>query len=780
MSYKIGFFLLVLLAFVLVEERPAKAVVLSGISVSGNHRISTQSILEKTGLEVGKDVNSDAINIALKNLFSSGLFSDVKILPVGSRLLIQVQEASSVNEVAFRGNKKLKKEDLEHIVGTKPHQAFDATKMQADIDAIKRAYAYVGCKNVQVSAQSVPVGNGAINVIYSIAEGARAKISAINFTGNKSFSAFRLHTVLSIKKTNFLSWLTQSDVLSDARLEADKEALQQFYFRHGYADFRIISAQATYSAQANSYVLNYVLDEGPKYNFGTMHIESTISTVNPAALYKALETKRGNIYNIDNIQDSIIALNKAVQNSGYAFAGVNAHTDRDLVRHTISINYRIEEGPHLYVERIEIVGNDKTRDYVIRREFDIAEGDALNQSLIALAKSRLEKLGFFQSVEISTKPGSAPDQAILIVKVAEQATGQFSLGGGYTTGGQSPGFSLDASVRENNFLGRGQQVSLSAKFGQDQSRDYTFSFLQPYFLDHRISAGFSLFKTTYRPHNDYGVRQMGGSTHFSFVLNDKLSADVAYNYINERYDLSSSSSIKDLRQQYAGAIVESASKSWLRSSLRYALIYSSLDSLAMPREGTYMQISQEFAGIGGDAHYLKTTLRGMEYITLSQQYDIVAFLAGGYGDIYRSKKYRHGVRVFDLFQNDTNMVRGFKYNGLGPQQKSGNGTNYFIGGGEYINATAELQYPIPFAPETLGLRGAFFADAGTVYDNPYDANLAVEEPVTHNKFFLRTSVGASLYWSSPLGPLRFDYAVPIKKDKGDLTQTFSFGVSTRF
>ncbi|MEL4072355.1 outer membrane protein assembly factor BamA, partial [Ochrobactrum sp. GPK 3] len=388
------------------------------------------------------------------------------------------------------------------------------------------------------------------------------------------------------------------------------------------------------------------------------------------------------------------------------------------------------------------------------------------------AKRRLEALDFFQTVNISTAPGSEPDQVILVVDVVEKSTGEFSIGGGYTTGGETPGASVEGAITERNFLGRGQYIRLSAGAGQDDMRNYGLSFTEPYFLGYRISAGFDVFRRSYRVNDDYDVEQTGGTIRFGLPITENFSVGLAYNLVQEKYDL-----FRDnIDNYYAPALVEAAENSpWLRSSVSYSLTYNSIDDLKNPHDGLYGKFTQEFAGLGGDAKFMKTTFKGNYYKTLAQEADIVGMLGVGGGYIHEFGS--DGVRIFDLFKNNSDIIRGFKFNGIGRYQDSASGQRYWLGGTTYINGTAEVQFPMPVVPESLGIRGAFFADAAMLYGG---ADELGGSPVLGDDKKLRASVGLSLMWASPFGPLRFDYAFPVAKADTDKVQNFNFGVSTKF
>jgi len=759
-------------ALSLASVNVAEAAVVSRIEVRGNTRVDAQSIRDNIDIRPGKAFTSADIDAAVKRLFAMGLFSDVRINQSGSTLVVNVSERSVVNNVLFQGNKKIKDPDLTRAVQLKPRSPYDAATMEADVEAIKGAYAHIGRSDATVNARTVDLGQGRVNVVYEINEGSRTKIANVDFVGNQAFSARRLRDVISTKRSNPLSWLTRNDVYDEGRLQADEETLRRFYYNRGYADFRVISSNAVLDPSTNEYTITITVDEGQRYTFGNVSVESNVDGVDGQALDHLVKTRSGKPYSAKEIEDSVLAVTENVAGSGYAFAKVEPRGDRDFDNHTISVVYSVDEGPRAYIQRIEIRGNDKTRDFVIRREFDMNEGDAFNQVMVQRAKRRLEALDFFQTVNISTAPGSEPDQVILVVDVVEKSTGEFSIGGGYTTGGESPGAQVEAAITERNFLGRGQYIRISAGAGQDDMRNYGLSFTEPYFLGYRLSAGFDVFRRSYRVNDDYDVEQTGGTIRFGLPITDNFSAGIAYNLVQEKYDLFRA----DREDYYAPALLEAAEHSpWLRSSISYSLTYNSIDDMKNPHDGLYGKFTQEFAGLGGDAKYIKTTAKANYYKTLSQEADIGGMLGVGGGYIHEFGN--DGVRIFDLFKNNSDIIRGFKFNGIGPYQDSESGKRYWLGGTTYFNGTAEVQFPMPLVPESLGIRGALFADAATLYGSDIEVSGV---NVQGDGMQWRASVGAGLIWASPFGPLRIDYAVPVVKEDTDEVQEFNFGMSTRF
>jgi len=775
-----------------------QAAVVRNIEVRGNQRVDADTVRNTIGIAPGQNFSSTDIDEAVKRLFNTGLFSDVRINQRGSTLVVEVSELQVVNNVLFQGNKKIKDDQLKQTVQLQPRSPFSTATMQADADAIKQAYSRIGRDDATVTPQVVDLGENRVNVVYQVNEGDRTKIAAINFHGNNAFSSRRLAGVISTKRSSYLSFLLRDDIYDEDRLKADEEALRRFYFNRGYADFQVVSATGSLNDQTNEYTVDITVEEGERYTFGDISIDSTIPEISSDSLQSELQTHTGDVYSAKEVEDTIIALTEKVAGSGYAFAQVTPRGDRNFENKTISVVYTVDQGTRAYVERLEIRGNDRTRDYVIRREFDIAEGDAFNQVLIQRAKRRLEATGYFEKVDISTAPGSEADQVILIVDVVEKATGEFSIGAGYSTGGETSGATVEGSITERNFLGRGQYIKFSAGGGEN-AKDFQLSFTEPYFLGRRIAAGFDIFRST-RKYNRYESESTGGTVRVGLPITDSITTQLAYNYSQDKYSfrdacdrngdgLADDNTLWDSNGDgvigagdttntcsISNAIKEAvADGTWVKSSVSAGLTYNTIDDMKNPHNGFFVTGTAEFAGLGGDADWTKFTGRATVYHTLSDELDVVGLLSGGAG--YVMSNGNDGLRIFDHFQSSNRMIRGFEYGGIGPFDAAKGADNDHLGGTTYFNASAEAQFPVPIIPESFGLRAALFADAATLYGN--EVNVAgVNAQGTDMKW--RASVGVGLLWASPFGPLRVDYAIPVMKEDTDEVQEFTFGVATRF
>jgi outer membrane protein insertion porin family len=747
----------------------AEAAVVRSIDVRGNQRVDDTTVRSYVNIEPGKNFSSADIDEGVKRLFATGLFRDVRVFQSGSTLVIEVDEYSVVNQVLFQGNRKVKDPSLEAVIKMQPRSVYSEDAVQADVEAIKEAYRKVGRSDVTVTPDVVDLGENRVNVVYQITEGDRTKISSISFVGNNAFGDRRLSQVVSTKRSNILSILFRDDVYDEDRLRADEEALRRFYYDRGYADFQVVSSTAELDEGSNSYTIVFTVEEGDRYTFGDVTIDSTVTGIDADELYSLVETRKGKTYSASDVEDTIIALTERVAGNGFAFAQVTPRGDRDFSNRTINVTYTIDQGTRAYIERIEIRGNDRTRDYVIRREFDVAEGDAFNQVLIQRAKKRLDALDFFERVAISTAPGSEADRVIVIVDVVEKSTGEFSIGAGYTVGGENDGPQFEGSITERNFLGRGQFIRFAIGAGED-NRSYNFSFTEPYFLGYRIAAGFDIFKKT-RSTTYYDTESTGGTVRFGLPITNALSTQLAYNYSEETYTRTAAGTLPSAIQD---AINRSATDPWVKSSVSASLTYNTIDDMKSPHEGIFAKTTLEYAGIGGDANFFSVTGRATGYKTLSEELDIVGLVTVGGGHI---SGIGDGLRAFDLFRSSSGIIRGFESNGIGPFDAApGIVGERQIGGTSYVHATAEVQFPMPVVPENIGLRNALFIDAASVFGK----NDNIGAAVTGDEFNIRSSVGASIIWASPFGPLRLDYAVPIAKEDSDRTQNINFGIATKF
>lgn len=755
----------------------AEAAVVSRINVQGATRIEDDTVRNYLTIRPGQPFTAIDIDESLTTLYATGLFADVSISQRGSTLVVEVVENPVIGRVSFEGNDRIKDEALKSVVRSQSRSMLTKARVQSDVQNILEAYRRSGRFRASVEPKIIERGNNRVDLVFEIDEGDKTGVSRISFIGNAAFSDGRLRDQIQTRESGLLSWLRTTDTYDPDRLEADQELLRQFYYQHGYADFRIVSAVADLDREQNIFYVTFTVDEGEKYTFGEVDIETSLSQVDPEALRQYVRTDPGDTYNSLEVEKTLEDLTIEVSKGGYAFAQVRPRGIRDYENKTISLTYLIEEGPRVYVERINIRGNDRTREYVIRREFDIAEGDAYNRVLLDKAERRLNNTRYFKSVRISRQQGSAPDKVIINVDVEEQPTGEVSFGVGYST---SDGVIGDLSITEKNFLGRGQFVK-AAIGGGTETQSYEFKFVEPFFLGRRISAGLEVYRKVYEENDTraYEEKTTGGGINFGLPLReDELTLNLFYKIYEtdlSRDDVTGLSDCNNANENVSLAVCDSLGN-YLTSLGGYSLVWNSLDNNINPRDGIYSKFQQDFAGIGGDSQYIETTFEGRVYQELVPSWGLVGFLKGEAGQI---ESIGNRLRVSDQFQGSSDLIRGFESNGFGPRDSNGDA----LGGKYYVAATVEGQMPVPFLPDELGLSMAAFADAGSLWgvDNELKNAIASgSDTIESEDFDLRASVGVGVLWQSPFGPLRADFAWPLAKNDADETQVFKLSGGTRF
>src|SRR5665213_1272483 len=567
----------------------AHAAVASTILVKRNPLIEVDTVKNHLTIKAGKSYGAADIDASIKALFDTGLFADVSITQRGSAVVVTVAENPVINSISFVGNKKVKNDILQQIITAKVRNPLTDARLQTDTDRIKQYYARSGRPEAGVSTKLDRLPDNRVNVTFTIVQGNRTGVGSIVFVGNQAFSSSRLAGIIQTKTTNWFSWLDKKDIYSDDKIQADQEQLRKFYLSHGYADFQVLSGNAVLDPAKGRYVLTYTVDEGARYEFGDITIDSSVKGADAASLMPFVVTQKGQVFNADQVQKSVENLTIQLSRLGYVFAQVRPRGDRDYSKNLISIAYTIDEGPRAYVERIDIRGNTRTRDYVIRREFDIAEGDAYNRVLVDRAKRRLDNLGYFQAVNISTEPGSAPDKVVLVVNVIDQSTGSFSVSGGLST---SEGLIAAISMDEKNFLGRGQKLSISVG-GSTTNKNYRLSFTDPYFLGTRVSAGLDAFDSSYSNTNwqHYDSETIGGGFRLGLPISDELSAQL--NYKIQQQTISGSTTCANTSTGVVGCFFPDGRR--ITSSAGYAVTYSTIDNVMSPTEGWYLKLAQDFA-----------------------------------------------------------------------------------------------------------------------------------------------------------------------------------------
>lgn len=680
-------------------------------------------------------------------------------LPVLGVATAQAQQ-QLIGSVLFEGNKRFSDAQLLTMVDLSASGIFTQQRLNADVESIRQAYSRDGYLSINVAARTEAIADGRVRVTFVVNEGDRAGIAAINFTGNNAVGTGTLKSSMLTKETGFLSWLLKDDGYDDQKLAVDRERIRLYYANHGYPDAQINSV-GEYDAARNAYFINFTVNEGQKYKFANVGIETSINGLNTNALTNTVKTNDGATYSVTDLQKTIENMSYAATQQGYSFADVRARLDRDVASGTFKVTYLVDEGARIYVERINITGNTKTRDFVVRRELEFGEGDPFNRSMVVRARQNIQGLGFFSAVEISTAPGSAPDKVVLNVAVTETSTGEYGATAGYST---SDGILGEISLTERNFLGRGQY--LRAAIGASQSgRTFDFSFTEPRFMGLKVSAGIDAYHriSDETDASFYGTQSTGGQLRLGIPLYENLSGTV-FTGIERKVVADTQGN-----PQYQSSLVHDGQE-FYKAFIGYTLTYNGVDDVKKPTDGLYGTFTQQY--IGWDHNLLKTEARARYFMPILADSGIVASVRGQVGVINDFSG--NGVNTVEAFAPGTQLVRGFQSRGYGPRLTTGETTGVTL----YAGVSAEVQFPIPVLPESYGLSGAVWADAGWLstdnMPNLYGGTVAEGS----NDTPLRTSIGASLIWDSPFGPLRGDFAHVLDKSTDDQTQVFQISIST--
>lgn len=790
----------------------AHADMVSQVVVRGITRVEADTVRSYVAVKPGKSFSSADIDASLKALYSTDLFSDVKITREGGSLVVTVSESPMINKIAFEGNKRITDEQLKGVVQSKARGFMSKTRVQGDVQRLLEAYRRNGRFRAQVEPKVISLPENRVNLVYEIDEGDKTAVTRIGFTGNKAFSSGRLRDVVKTRESGLLGWLRTTDTYDPERLQADQELIRRFYMKNGYADMRVVSATADLDRERNVFFVSFTVDEGDQYTFGDIDVQSSLAGIDAGRLKSVVGTRSGNVYSAEEVEKTMEELTLEAARAGYPFAQVRPRAQRDYANHRISISYYVEEGARVYVERINVRGNDRTRDYVIRREIDMSEGDAYSKVLVNKAERRLNRLGYFKTVRTSTEPGSAPDRVIVNVDVEEQSTGEIGFGAGYST---ADGILGDVSFSEKNFLGRGQYIRAGVQYGQYQ-RGYNFSFTEPYFLGYRISAGFDIYQKQYleSSYRNYTEKNIGGTLRLGLPITENLTFGVNYTLNQQQIGISTSQRDGDFSNGEASlaylrfvcpsypatATCSDFSRTRLTSIPGYSFVYNSLDNIQLPHDGIYAKFTQEFAGAGGDARFLRTTFDGRIYRELYTDWGVVGMARVKAGNITGLGQ---SVELFDNFFLGGETIRGFAPLGIGPRDISKitqAGATYkltdALGGKNYVAGTLEASMPFPGTPEEFGLYLSAFSDTGLLWGVDTKSLPAKGSPIscapagkvkavcgTFNyvdDVKVRSSVGFGLMWKSPFGPLRADFGIPVLKSKYDQTQIFRFSGGTQF
>jgi outer membrane protein insertion porin family len=747
--------------------------VFSRIDVAGNQRIEADSIRVFAGIEPGEPVTPEQLNLAVRNLFETGLFEDVDVMPEAGRLVITVRENPTINQIAFEGNDSLDDDELIEVVQLRPRLAYSVAAAEADAQRIIEAYRAAGRYAAEVNPVIIRQPDNRVDLVFEISEGRRTSVQRIAFTGNRVFSDRRLRRVIQTNQSNWLSFVFGNTTYDADRLEVDRELLRQFYLERGFIDFQVLSATAELARERTGFFLAFTIHEGEQFDYGQVSVSSSIPGLDARAFEPLLApvADRG-VYNIAEIDRVIQRMVYQAGQQGYAFVEIRPRVTRNEAANTVDINFEIVQGDRVFIERIDITGNTRTLDRVIRRQFHVVEGDAFNAREINEAQDRIRGLGYFSSANVNVRPGSTEDRALVQVEVEEQPTGSLSLGGAFSS---SEGFSAQISLTERNVLGRGQTFT-AAVSGSSEFSNYQLGFYEPALFDRDLLVGATAY---YRDNNldeqSWETTNIGIEPRVSFPLSEN-------GRLTLRYELSSNE-IRDVSADTSKIILNEEGKK-TTSAIGFTYTYDRRNSVVDPTAGFILTASQDFAGVGGDERYSKTEGTARAYTSFFDE-DLVlsAELEGGY--IYAED----GTRITDRFNAGGDSFRGFARNGLGPRDFCGEGEEVTclppqaeeevddaLGGNAFAVLRLDASFPLGL-PEEYGIFGGVFADVGSLWKlDDTDGSMGEVD----DGFHLRSSVGVSLFVDTPIAPLRFNYAIPIQKEDYDVTERFRFSVQTRF
>ena len=738
-----------------VAQTDTDSGVIREIRIEGTQRIEQETIRSYMRVNPGDRFDPVKLDRSLKNLFSTGLFADVTLRREGSTLVVSVVENPIVNRIAFEGNNRLDDDTLSGEISLRPRTVYTRTKVQNDVQRILELYRRSGRYAATVDPKVIQLDQNRVDVVFEINEGPLTSIEAINFIGNRAFSDSTLRGVISTKESAFWRFLSTSDTYDPDRLAFDRELLRRYYLNEGYADFRVVSVVAELLPSRKGFIVTFTVEEGERQKFGPIKITSSLPKLDPESLREYVTTQEGDWYNAKEVEDSISDMTDAVGNLGYAFVDIRPRAQRDRENRTIAVTYDVQEGPKVYVERIDIEGNVRTLDRVIRREFRLVEGDAFNTAKMKRSKERIQNLGFFRTVKVESEPGSAPDRTVIKTEVEEQSTGDLTFGAGFSTGAGPLG---NIGLRERNLLGRGQDLRISGTISTQQTA-FSLGFTEPYFLNRNLAAGFDLFRIENNPRQQsFALRRTGGSLRTGFNWQELLRQTVRYTLEQQKItDVDANTSL--LVKEEAGTSVE--------STLGHELTYDTRDSRFDPREGFVVRLRNDVAGLGGDVRYLRSSVGGSYVLPLNDSKNWTVSGKAEVGNIYGLGQ---DTRISDRKFIGGTTCRGFEYAGVGPRDRvSGDplgGKNYYTGG-------LEMGFPLGL-PEEFDIRGRLFTDFCSAWALD-KTNADVQDVNTP-----RVSAGAGFSWNSPFGPLIVDFGFAVRREDFDKTQLLNFSFGTQF
>lgn len=732
----------------------AGAGIVSEIRIEGSQRIDPATVQSYMVVNPGDAFDPARINQSLKSLYATGLFSDVIMEREGNALIVKVDENPVINRIAFEGNRQIEDDALEAEVQLRPRVVYTATRVKSDMKRILDLYRRSGRFAAQVVPKIIELEQNRVDLVFEVDEGEETGINRIMFIGNDVFSDGKLGSVINTQESRWWAVFRTSDTYDPDRLTFDRELLRRFYLKEGYADFRVMSAVAELTPDKKGFFVTFTIDEGERYRFGQGKVDSRIPNLDLNRLSTFVLHEQGDWYNAEQVEQTVTALTDELGNMGYAFIDIRPKVDKDEKGRIASVTYEIGEGPKVFVERIDIQGNFRTEDEVIRREFRLVEGDAFNTSKLRRSRQRIQNLGFFSKVDVRTTPGSTPEKTVVEVEVEEQSTGELSFGLGYST---ADGVLGDISIRERNLLGRGQELRFSFT-GSMRNQQIDLGFTEPYFLGKPLSAGVDVFSVNRdrQSESSFDEQELGFRLRTGYDISENLSQSLRYTLKRTEITDVGSSASTFIKQQEGARTV---------SELGQTIVYDQRDNRIAPTDGWYAKLSNDLAGLGGDVTYLRSSLEGGYYLPLFE-------------NVNMSSKARAGtilglgedVDLSDRFFLGGQQVRGFTNAGLGARDTS---TGDNLGGTVMFSGSTQVEFPLGL-PEELGVKGRTFIDYGMLTDVP-ETGTYVKDSAS-----LRASAGVGIGWNSPFGPINLDWAWPLMKEDFDETENFRISFGTNF
>lgn len=732
----------------------AQAAIIQNVEVRGAQRVDPGTVRSYMLIQEGDPFDPRRIDRSLKSLFATGLFADISLRREGSTLVVDVVENPVINRIAFEGNNAFEDETLESEVSLRPRVIYTRTKVQDDVRRILTVYRQSGRFGASVEPKLIQLEQNRVDLVFEINEGEETKVQSVRFIGNREFSDGRLREVIQTKETAWWRIFSADDVYDPDRLNLDRELLRRFYLSNGYADFKVNTAIAELTPDKKDFFITFGIEEGERYQFGTLEVDARLKDLNPDDVNSAIEVDQDDWYSAEEIEATVDRLTEIVGTLGYAFVDVRPRINRDRETKKINVTYVINEGPRVFVEKINIAGNVRTLDKVIRREFRLVEGDAFNASKLRRSRTRIRNLGFFETVDVEQVPGSAPDKTILNATVEEKPTGQITLGAGFSS---EVGILGDVQLQERNFLGKGQNLKLQLQIAAEASQ-VDLSFTEPYFLDRPVSAGFDIFRTArdLQDTSSFDLERTGFRLRSGYRITEELGQTWRYMFrLTEISDVDND----------ASTLIQAQEGSSTQSQISHIVSYDKRDRVFNTTSGYFLQLETDLAGLGGSVRHFRNTAQASTFYPLADQW--ILSLSGKAGLISELGK---DILLSERYFLGGDDIRGFETAGIGPRDTA---TNDALGGEWMYAGSLGLKFPTGL-PEELGVAGRIFTDFGS------SGGLSPTNSTTADESSLRLGMGVGLSWESPFGPLGLDLAYPVLKEDFDEKEFIRVNFGARF